>query len=198
MKKLLMYFAAISMSTGIIFAFIGTPKHEWALDKSHSKLGFSVSHMMISEVDGRFNNFEAKIVGEYDDFSDAVATMTAQVSSVNTDNDKRDEDLRGPNYFDTKKYPTLSFKSSSFKKLDDRNYKVIGDLTIHGITKQVELNAFVRTGDNPMTKKAIAGFRVTGKINRLDFGVGLSAPTTIVGNEVDLIANVEFAKSPMP
>lgn len=193
MKKILVI--TLAAWAGLFFCFKTIEKAEWIIDKQHAKIGFSVGHMMISEVDGQFRKFDAKITASKEDFSDAVATMTADVNSIDTDNDKRDADLRSANYFDAAKYPTLSFKSTSFKKVDDHNYTVTGDMTIRGITKPVVLNAYCRMGTHPMSKKAIAGFKVTGKINRLDFAVGAGASPMMVDNEISLVANVEFEKN---
>jgi len=183
------------VGSGIFFAFKTTEKSEWVLDKAHSKLGFTVNHLMVSEVEGRFKDFDAKIISEKEDFSDAVVTMTAQVTSLNTDNDVRDKDLKSDKYLDAAKYPIITFRSKTFTKVDNQNFKVTGDMTIHGFTKTVELNAFYRTGINPMNQKTVSGFKVTGTINRLDFAVGSSTPSAIIGEEVTLVANVEFWKN---
>jgi polyisoprenoid-binding protein YceI len=184
-----------TLLVGLFFAFKTSEKAEWMLDKSHAKLGFTVSHLMVSDVEGWFKDFDAKITTDKEDFSDAIVTMTAKVNSINTDNEKRDEDLKSASYFDATKYPTLVFKSKTFKKIDSQNYLVTGDLTIHGVTRTVELNALCKMGTNPMSKKPIAGFKVTGKIKRLDFGVGAGTAEAIIGNDIDIFANVEFSKN---
>ena len=184
----------ILVVAGLFFAFKAIETSEWSLDKPHAKLSFTVSHMMVSDVEGWFKNFDAKISSTKADFSDAVVTMTAEVGSINTDNDMRDKDLKSAGYFDAVKFPNLTFKSVSFKKVDDQNYKVIGDITIHGITKTLELNALCKTGTNSMNKKSIAGFKITGTINRLDFGIGTATPSAMIGDDVALIANVAFEK----
>jgi polyisoprenoid-binding protein YceI len=194
MKKSSMNLLTVLAFTSLLFSFKTAAKSEWALDKPHAKLGFTVGHLMVSDVEGWFKDFDAKITSEKEDFSDALVTLTAQTSSINTDNEKRDADLKSSSYFDVAKYPLMTFKSKTFKKTDDKNYKVTGDLTIHGITKTVELNALCRMGTNPMSKKTIAGFKVTGTIKRLDFGIGASTPTAMIGDEVTLVANVEFDK----
>jgi polyisoprenoid-binding protein YceI len=120
--------------------------------------------------------------------------MTADATSIDTGNDIRDNDLKSDKYFNVAKYPTITFKSTSFKKIDATSYKVSGNLTIKGVTKPVVLDVLARTGVHPMNKKNIAGFRITGKINRKDFSVGADAPEAIVSNEIQLTANAEFAK----
>jgi polyisoprenoid-binding protein YceI len=167
----------------------------WTLDKSHAKLGFSITHLLVSEVDGSFNSFDAKIRSSTDDFSDAVIELTADVSSIDTDNDERDEHLRKPDFFDAAKYPTLSFKSKSFKKVADKKYKVKGDLTLHGVTKPVELDVvFNGTAVHPYTKKTIAGFKVSGVLKRTDFAIASETPSAMLSDEVAITTNAEFVK----
>ncbi|MBS4064541.1 MAG: YceI family protein [Chitinophagaceae bacterium] len=166
----------------------------WQLDKAHTKLRFTVTHLMVSEVDGWFKSLTAKILSSKDDFSDATVEMTAEVDSVNTDNEQRDTHLKSAEFFDTTKYPTLTFKSKTFKKVSDNNYKVTGDLTLHGITKPIDLTVLGVTTTHPMTSKIIAGFKITGKIKRSDFGIGTSVPGIILSEEVQITANAEFEK----
>lgn len=184
--------------TGLLFAYKAVDHQEWTMDKAHSKLSFSVGHLMVSDVDGWFRNFDATVVAEKSDFSDAVVTMTAEVESIDTDNSIRDKDLKSDNFFDVAKFPRITFKSKSFTKVDNNNYKVTGDLRIHGITKTVELNAYSRMGTNPMSKADVVGFKVTGTIKRLDFGVGKNSPTAVVGDDISIVANVEFEKKVKP
>ena len=167
----------------------------WSLDKAHAKSGFTITHLMVSDVEGWFKTFYAKVTASKDDFSDAVAEMTADVNSINTDNDMRDKHLKSQDFFDAAKYPSITFKSKTFKKVTDNNYKVTGDLTMHGITKTVELDAIFRVGINPNNKKTIAGFKITGMIKRSDFGIGTSFTTATLSDEVSIVANAEFIKN---
>ncbi|MHA4807113.1 YceI family protein [Flavitalea flava] len=167
----------------------------WTADKNHSQLNFSIGHMGISEIAGSFTSFDAKITSSKDDLSDAVVELTADVNSINTQNEKRNEHLKSPDFFDAAKYGTLTFKSTSFKKLSGKNYQVTGDLTLHGVTKPVVLNAvFNGTVVNPMSKKTVGGFKVTGTIKRTDFGIATGFPATMLSDEVALNANAEFIK----
>ncbi|MBS1681847.1 MAG: YceI family protein [Bacteroidetes bacterium] len=178
-----------------VFAASTVSAQTWALDKAHAKLGFSVTHMLISEVEGSFKSFDASITATKDDFSDAVIEMTADVNSIDTNNDYRDKDLKSENYFDAVKFGTLTFKSTSVKKVDGKNYKVTGDLTMHGVTKSVELDVILNGPiEHPRSKKLIAGFKITGKIKRKDFGVGEKTPGAVVSEEVHIYANAEFGK----
>lgn len=194
MKKLTLV-ATIAISA-ILFAFTVVTSTTWTYDKSHAKVGFTVTHLMISDVEGYFKTANVTLTTTKEDFTDAVVEMTAEAASINTDNEKRDAHLQSDDFFDVAKFPTLSFKSTSFKKTKTANtYEVKGNLTMHGVTKPVTLTAVAKTGTHPMNKKTIAGFKVTGKLNRSDFGIGGGTPSAIVSDEVLIDANAEFAKN---
>lgn len=150
-------------------------------------------HLGISHVDGIFKNFEASIVSNKEDFSDAKIEMTADVKSLNTEVEMRDGDLQ-KGWFEVDKFPSITFKSNSFKKISNNKYVLAGNITMHGVTKFIEFDV-VYNGKalHPYYKKYYAGFTVTGKLNRTDFGVGGDPLATGVGNEIELKANVEFA-----
>lgn len=184
MKKTYVMIAMLFVTVG---AFAQTT---WTVDKAHSKLGFSITHMMISEVDGAFKAFDAKIVSTKEDFSDATIELSADISSIDTDNEGRDNHLKSADFFDAAKHPTLTFKSTEFKKVADKKYKLVGNLTMHGITKLVELEATLGGTAQGRDNKTVAGFKVTGTIKRSDFSVGSSGPG--LGDEVMLTAKAEF------
>lgn len=189
MKKVMTAVAALMISA-VSFA-----QSTWTLDKSHASLGFSVTHMMISEVEGSFKSFDASFTASKEDLTDAKIEATIQVASVNTDNADRDKHLQAPDYFDAAKYPTITFKGQSFKKVGDRDYKLVGDLTMHGVTKPITLDVvFFGTAVHPYTKKTVGGFKVTGKLNRKDFGVGAETPAAALSEEINFRANLEFVK----
>jgi len=189
MKKGLLAIAAFLIS-GATFA-----QTTWTLDKSHAKLGFTVTHLLISEVDGYFNDFDAKFTASKEDLTDAKIELTAQIASINTGNADRDKHLTAPDFFDAAKFPTLSFRGKTFQKVDGKDYKLVGELTMHGVTKVIELNVvFFGTAVHPYTKKTVGGFKVTGKLNRKDFGVGTETPNAGVSDEVIISANLEFVK----
>jgi polyisoprenoid-binding protein YceI len=150
---------------------------------------------MVSEIEGNFKNFDAKITAPKEDFTDAVVEMTAETGSFNTDNEMRDKDLRSVKFFDVIKFPVMTFKSTSFKKTGPKTYKVTGDLTIHGITKPIILDVLCNMGVNPMSKKTVAGFKITGTLKRTDFDIGSSYPSAMIGNEVSILAHGEFGKN---
>lgn len=164
----------------------------YTLDKYHTKVGFKVSHFMISSIEGRFKNLDATLTSTKSDFSDAVFTFTAAVNSIDTDVQYRDNDLKGPGYFDAEKFPELSFKSTSFKKVKGKDYLLSGKITIHGITKPITFNVVYNGTAVTAMKKSTSGFTIKGKLNRLDFGVGDDPVKSGVGNEVELLSNIEF------
>jgi len=167
----------------------------WSLDKAHSKLGFSITHLSVSEVEGAFKSFDAKISSAKDDFSDGVVELTAEVASINTDNDGRDKHLQSPDYFDAAKFTTITFKSKSLTKVEGKKYKLSGDLTMHGVTKPVTLDVvFNGTIEHPRSKKTIAGFKITGILKRSDFGISTGTPAAMLGDEITINANTEFVK----
>lgn len=168
----------------------------WTVDKAHSKVGFTVTHLVLSEVDGNFKTFDAKITAAKPDLSDAVMELTADVNSIDTDNDRRDGDLKSEKWFDAAKYPTVTFKSTAFRKVEGKKYQATGDLTMHGVTKPVTLDVTMNgpiTQESPKGKQEKVGFKVTGTLNRVDFGVG-KAGGAVVSEEVALKVNGEFAK----
>lgn len=166
----------------------------WTLDPVHSNLEFSVSMFGISDIKGSFKMKESKITAPKDDFTDAVVTMVADAASINTGEPERDKHLKTADFFDVAKYPDVTFKSSSFKKVDAKNYKVTGDLTFHGVTKPVTFDAQAGTTIHPVTNKQIAGFRAKGKIKRLEYGISPSSPTTMLDDDVIIEANLQFTK----
>jgi polyisoprenoid-binding protein YceI len=194
MKKLILN-ASLAI-TAVFCSFTVINNTTWSYDNNHAKVGFSVTHMLISDVEGSFKKATATFTTTKDDFTDAVVEMTADAGSITTDNEKRDAHLQSADFFDVAQFPSLTFKSTSFKKSKEANtYVVKGNLTMHGITKPITLTAVSKTGTNPMSKKTIAGFKITGKLNRLDFAIGTSTPSAIVSDEVLINANAEFVKN---
>ena len=164
----------------------------WGVDKAHAKLGFGITHMMLAEVDGSFKVYDASITSTKDDFSDAVFDVSADIESINTDNEGRDKDLKGEKYFDVAKFAKLTYKSTSFKKVEGNKFKLTGDLTIKGITKPAELDV-VLSGPVTNPRGTKIGIKATGTFKRTDFGIG-GPGGAMLSEEVTLIANGEFAK----
>ena len=161
----------------------------WTNDPQHSCLGFVVKHLLISEVDGRFADFNATVTTSKADYSDAKITLTAKVSSIDTDVDARDHHLKSADFFDAEKYPTLTFRSTKLVKVNAHKGYIYGDLTFHGITKPIKLTAiFFGKIISPMNKKTTAGFQVTGLLKRSDYNLGPKFPEAIISNDVKIIA----------
>jgi len=179
----------------ILLSYSLSAQSIWELDKSHTRVGFTVTHHMISEVDGNFKEYDAKITTSKEDFSDAVFEFSAQTASINTDFELRDGHLREEDYFHVEAYPTLTFKSTSFKKIAGTEYKIVGDLTIKGVTESVELDLrLIGPQMNERVQQMEIGIKATGKIKRLDFGIGENLPLFNVSNQVDLRVLGEFRK----
>jgi len=170
---------------------------KWVLDPMHSELQFKIRHLMITNVTGQFQQFTADAETEGDDFSTAKINFSAEVASVNTNNEQRDGHLKSADFFDVEKYPTMSFTSTSVTK-DGDDITVEGNLSMHGETKAVTLNVEVGGIQQDPYGQTKAGFEVTGKINRKDFGLTWGAVTetggVMLGDDVKLIANVQLVK----
>lgn len=167
----------------------------WTVDKAHSKIGFSVPHMAVSEVEGNFRDFEASLVSKSDDFNGAEISFTAKTASIDTDNERRDNHLKSPDFFDAEKNPEISFKGNLVK--EGGKYKLKGDLTMHGVTKPVVFD--VTYGGRINTGRGEkAGFKIVGKLNRQEYGLTWNnkVPTgeLVVGDEVDIIGKIEVDK----
>ena len=171
---------------------------KWNLDRSHSSIKFSVSHMVVSEADGKFGDFSVNVASDKDDFSDAKIDVTIKATSINTDDAKRDEHLRSGDFFDVANHPTITFKSKSMKKTGKGTYKLSGDFTMRGVTKPVTLDVKYGGMQKSPWGQTVAGFKITGKINRKDYGVSwskmLDQGGAVVGDVVDLVANIEITK----
>lgn len=185
----------VILAASLLFSSVGAFAQNWTLDKAHSNLGFTVTHMMLSEVDGKFQDFDVKMTSSKDDFTDAQINLTADTKSIYTNQEKRDTHLKSADFFEVEKYPTLTFKSKSISKVSSNKYKLMGDLTMHGVTKPVTLDAVI-TGPvtNPTSKKTLAGFKVTGEVKRADFTLG-KAPAAVVSDEIGIRASGELVKN---
>jgi polyisoprenoid-binding protein YceI len=162
---------------------------EFKIDPNHSSVNFAVTHMTVSTVNGRFNNFEGKILFDDKDVSKSSVKVTIKTASINTDNTSRDNDLRSANYFDVEKFPEITFQSKSVEKKGN-DYVAHGTLTIKGVSKDVdlpfELKGPIDAGKGGKVMGAHAGLTV----NRQDFGI-TKAPAAMIGNDVKIDLNVE-------
>jgi polyisoprenoid-binding protein YceI len=171
----------------------------WKIDSAHSEIGFKVKHLVISTVSGKFNSFEGKLEGDPEDLTNAKITFSADINSIDTGNEQRNGHLQSADFFDAANHPKLSFTSTSIDKKGDNEYKVTGDLTIRGTTKPVTLNVEFGGIHNNLYGQTVAGFEITGKIKRLDYGLTWNAVTeaggVVVSDDVKLIINTELVKS---
>ncbi len=167
----------------------------WTTDKNHSQLHFSAFHFGISHIDGVFNKFTVTMTSEKEDFSDAQVEMVAQVTSIDTQLEMRDNDLMSKHWFDAEQFPIITVKGTSFKRVKGKNYQLAGNITLHGVTIPIAFNVVFNGWAVTMTKKKTAGFTVTGKVKRSDFNLGGTPLETGVSNEIEVWANVEIGKN---
>lgn len=170
-----------------------TVNTNWKIDPTHSEIEFKVKHMMISTVTGSFADFDATVEADKENFEDAKFSFNTKIDSINTKNGDRDTHLKSEDFFNAEKYPTLSFKSKSFD-----GEKMVGDLTIKNVTKEVVLNVdFNGIAVDPYGQTK-AGFEAEGTISRKDFDLSWNAVTEagsiVVSDKVKLIANLQFTK----
>jgi len=171
---------------------------KWVLDPMHSEVQFKVKHLVISTVSGFFKSFEGELDTENDDFSDAKISFSLDINSIDTNQSQRDEHLKSAEFFDAEKYPKISFKKTSFTKSGEDEYKLAGDLTVKDVTKPVTLDVEFGGSADDFYGNTKAGFEISGKINRKDFGLtwdGVTeAGSIVVGEDIKLLINVQFAK----
>ncbi|RZK57467.1 MAG: polyisoprenoid-binding protein [Pedobacter sp.] len=170
---------------------------QWALDPTHSELQFKVKHLMITTVTGSLKSFEATLTSAGDDFTDADISFKGDIDSLDTGNTDRDTHLKSADFFDAEKHATIQFKSNSVEK-DGDDYTVKGDLTLKGETKPVKLTAeFGGIATDPWGNTK-AGFTLSGKINRSDFGLtwnaALETGGVMVSEEVKILGELQFVK----
>jgi polyisoprenoid-binding protein YceI len=171
---------------------------KWVIDPTHSEIGFKIKHLMITNVSGKFEEFVAEIQTEGEDFSTAQIEAKIKTSSITTNNLQRDEHLRNADFFEVEKHPNILFTSTGIEKVDSENFVLHGTLTLKGVTKPVKLNVeYNGTSKDPWGNHK-AGFVVTGKINRNDFGVSFNAALEtggfVLSDEVKIISEVQLVK----
>jgi polyisoprenoid-binding protein YceI len=171
---------------------------KWILDPTHSELQFKIKHLMISTVTGQFNKFSGTAETDGEDFTTAKVDFNADVNSITTNNEQRDAHLKNSDFFDEANHPQLTFKSEKLQKINNEEYKLYGTLTIRGISKKIIVDVELGGITTDPWGNTRAGFTVTGKVNRHDFGVSFGAVTEtgglLLGDEVKIIANVQFVK----
>ena len=193
MKKLFLA-TAITLFSTALFA-----QTTWNVDNSHSNVKFTVTHLVISEVEGYFKNFKGSITSSNADFNDASVDFTVDINSINTDNENRDKHLKSDDFFNAEQYPNMTFKSTSFKKVSGNKYKLTGNLTIRNITKTVTFDVtYGGTVKDPWGNTK-AGFKATTVINRFDYNLKWNTVTeaggAVVGKDVTIDLKLEFAQA---
>jgi polyisoprenoid-binding protein YceI len=174
----------------------------WQVDPAHTHVEFAVKHLMISTVRGRFSDVAGTVIVAGDDFSRAQIEATVDVAGIDTHEPQRDGHLKSPDFFDVEKYPTMTFRSRNVEQtsLDANQFRLVGDLTLHGVTKEVHLDATLEGLTKDPYGNNRAGFSATGKINRKDFGLGwnqlLETGGVVVGDEVKISIDAEIVATP--
>ena len=171
---------------------------QWKIDPVHSEVNFKIKHLVISTVTGQFDKFNASIEANKEDFSDAKIKFEADINSINTRNEQRDEHLKSSDFFDAQNYPQMTFESISVKKVSDYELQIKGKLTLRGVTREITLDAVYNGTVNGLEGNEVAGFEIRTKLNRFDYGLQWNALTeaggVMVGNEVKIEALAEFSK----
>jgi polyisoprenoid-binding protein YceI len=176
----------------------GLPMGTWVADKAHSKIGFAVKHLGVTTVRGEFADYDGKLeIGE--DLSEAHASATIKVASVDTGVGQRDEHLRSADFFDAENHPEITFESTRFEQVDGDTFRIFGDLTIHGVTNEVELDAelggYVESG---MQGEERLGLDVAGQLSRKDyemrFNAALGSGNAVVADKVKLVLDIAAVK----
>lgn len=172
---------------------------KWEIDVAHSSVGFSVRHMVVTKTHGKFNDFNGYIDFDGKNVEKGSVEITAQIASIDTDNKKRDDHLRSPDFFDAEKFRTMIFKSKKVIKGKGSEFKLEGDLTIKDVTKEVTFDCEFNGVINDPMGNTRAGFSATAKINRQDFNVkwskSLDAGGLVVGDEVKINLEIEAVKT---
>lgn len=192
MKSIVAAFGMLLVSTGL-FA-----QTKWSVDPVHSSVKFSVSHLVISEVEGQFKTFDGSINTKSADFSNADISFTVDVNSIDTDNENRDKHLKSADFFDAGSYPQMRFQSTSFKKVSGNKYILKGNLTLRGVTKPVTFNVTYGGTAKDGYGNTKAGFKASTVINRFDYGLKWNNLTeaggATVGKEVSIDLKLEFTQ----
>jgi polyisoprenoid-binding protein YceI len=166
----------------------------WKADPVHSEIAFSVRHLMVSKVRGRFTSYDATIVTSEDPRGSSVAA-TIDLASIDTGNEPRDNHLRSADYFEVEKYRTMSYRSTGIRRTGDGDWGIDGELTLHGVTRQVPLTGEVNGFGPDLWGGQRAGFSATAQISRRDFGIGISIPMdgggVAVGDKVSIRIEIE-------
>jgi polyisoprenoid-binding protein YceI len=197
MKMTKYFIAALFATSQVVTA--QEPTTVWNMDKSHSSISFSVDHMVVSEITGNFEDFLIDVKSDKQDFTDVVFNVTIQVKSIDTKVTRRDDHLRSPDFFDVVKYPVITFKGTKIVKVSGNAYKITGDLTMHGVTKTLTLDAKIASVTDPYAHTTRTGIKVSGELDRYEFGLKynsvLEGGGVVVGQTIKILCSVEFLKA---
>ena len=187
------FFGLVLLSTAAISQTGG-----WKLDKAHSKVSFTVKHMVISEVEGSFDDFDITVNASKPDFTDGTLTASVKVASINTENAGRDRHLKSDDFFNAELYPEIVFKGTSVEQMADGKYKINGNLTIRDVTKPVTFDADFN-GTLQTSRGMLSAWKATLALNRFDYGLKwnktLETGGLIVGETVTITLRLEFDKT---
>jgi polyisoprenoid-binding protein YceI len=190
MKRLALVTGILALTAPLALAQTST----WAIDPAHSEVDFSVRHMTVSNVHGRFGGVQGNIALNETDATKSTVSVTIDMNTLDTGVTARDTDVKSSNFFDVAKFPTATFASTSVAK-SGTHLKVVGNLTLHGITRPVELDVDGPSATVPgMDHKPHSGYSATTTINRKDFGVGPNYGAAMVSDEIKLIIELEVVK----
>lgn len=180
------------------FTFVNA-QTKWNIDKSHSNVGFAVTHLIISEVTGQFKSFDGNIEFSKDDLSDANINFSIDAASISTENEGRDKHLKSDDFFNAEKFPKITFVGKSIKKVDGKKFKLVGDFTIRDVTKSITLDVVYNGSIKDPWGNTKAGFKITGELNRFDYNLKwnnlMEAGGAVVGKEVTITVNLELSKA---
>ena len=173
------------------------PTGTWAVDPSHSQVGFQVKHLGIATVRGDFSDFEGTLVIG-DDLASAKASGSVNVASVDTNEEKRDAHLRSPDFFHVDEHPRIEFESKAIEPIDEDRFRITGDITLHGVTREIELTAEITgTEEDPWGNERV-GLEITGQLNRADHGMtfnqALGSGNVLVSDKVKLALDISAVK----
>lgn len=190
MKKSILFSLILILNSALL---IGQKEASWKPDITHSNFGFKVLHKGVSYTVGEFREFDLDLTSEGSGFLNAQIELSVDAASINTSNDSRDNHLRSADFFDTEKYPKITFTSKKIKANGENSYIVTGEFTMHGITKEIDVQ-MKHNGTVQSRESELAGFYFTTTVNRMDFGVGPELPIANVAAEVELHAEIEMIK----
>lgn len=185
-KPILIFFISILLPATML-------AQTWKNDPPHSRMEFNISHNLISELGGVFNDFTITAQGAETNFSDASIEVVVKTASIDTQVEQRDKHLRSPDFFNVDQYPDMRFKSKNVRQIDGNTYLLQGDLSINGVTKPVDF-IMLHTGSFEKDGKITSGLRVSGSILRSDYNLGSDFPIAMIGDEVRLRVNAEMQK----